>query len=383
MAYASAPNVEQRAALKRACTTIIPGHPNSAPGAELIAVGEWCRVHGYDADVYGSGRLINDFEAKVATLLGKPAAVFMPSGTMAQQIAVRIWAERDKVAAFGMHPTCHLELHEQQGYAFLHQLKAVHLGARNVLIAAADIVGLAQNISALVVELPAREIGGQLPTWNELEAIKQVCRQRNIKLCLDGARLWESRAFYGDKTYADICAGFDSVYVSFYKGIGGMAGAMLLGDTNFIAEARIWQRRHGGNLVQMLPFVASAAMRFDERIARMPAYFARAQAVSKALAEAAANDASSVAQLVVNPNPPQANMLHLHFPVTVAALEYARDRIAADEKCWLGAPRAVELPGRSAIEIYIGENLMGLGDDYVAAQYAKLLDVARTAPSVV
>lgn len=374
MAYASATNVEQRAALKRACTTIIPGHPNGAPGAELIAVGEWCRAHGYDADVYGSGKLINDFEVRIAALLGKPAAVFMPSGTMAQQIAVRIWAERDKVAAFGMHPTCHLELHEQQGYAFLHQLKAVHLGARNAPIAAADIVGLAPNISALVVELPAREIGGQLPSWDELEAIKRVCRQRNIKLCLDGARLWESRAFYGDKNYADICAGFDSVYVSFYKGIGGIAGAMLLGDTDFIAEARIWQRRHGGNLVQMLPFVASAAMRFDDRIARMPAYFERAQALAQAL--------SSVDRVVVYPNPPQANMLHLHFPVTVAALEAARDRIAADEKCWLGAPRAVELPGGSAIEIYVGENLMGLGDDYVAAQYAKLLDVARTAPSV-
>ena len=381
MAYALAPNLEQRATLKRACTTIIPGHPVAGPGAELVAVGEWCRSHGYDADVYGSGKLINDFEAKVAALLGKPAAAFMPSGTMAQQIAVRVWAEREKVAAFGMHPTCHLELHEQHGYAFLHQLKAVHLGAPNAPIAAADIAGLAQNISSLVVELPAREIGGQLPTWNELEGIKNVCRQRNIKLSLDGARLWESRAFYGDKSYADICAGFDSVYASFYKGIGGMAGAMLLGDTDFIAEARIWQRRHGGNLVQMLPFVASAAMRFDERIARMPAYFARTQAVAKELAKVAANDASNVSQLVVNPNPPQANMLHLHFPVPVAALDSARDRIADDEKCWLGAPRAVELPDWSAIEIYVGENLMALGDDYVAAQYAKLLAVARSAPS--
>ncbi len=373
MAYVQPPSAEQRAALKRACTTIIPGHSNAVPGAELIAVGEWCRIHGYDADVYGSGKFINEFEARIAALLGKPAAAFMPSGTMAQQIAVRVWADRTKTPVFGMHPTCHLELHEQQGYAFLHQLKAVHIGPRNSPITAKHIAELTQPISAVIVELPAREIGGQLPTWAELEAIKQVTREREIKLCLDGARLWESRAFYKNCSYADICAGFDSVYVSFYKGIGGMAGAMLLGDTGFIAEARVWQRRHGGNLVQMLPFVASAAMRFDERIAHMPAWFERAKTFAKTMA--------AVDQLLVNPNPPQANMLHLHFPVATTALEFARDKIAAEEQCWLGAPRASDLPNWSAMEIYVGENLMGLSDDYVAAQYAKLLAMARTAPA--
>ena len=371
MACVQSSSAEQRAALKRACTTIIPGHPSAAPGAELIAVGEWCRAQGYDADVYGSGKLINEFEAKIAALLGKPAAVLMPSGTMAQQIAVRIWADRAGTPVFGMHPTCHLELHEQHGYAFLHQLKAVLIGPRNAPIAAKHIAEQAQNISALILELPAREIGGQLPNWDELEAIKRLCHERKIKLCLDGARLWESRAFYREKSYADICAGFNSVYVSFYKGIGGLAGAMLLGDTDFVAEARIWQRRHGGNLVQMLPLVASAAMRFDERIARMPAYFERAQAFAKEM--------SAGGEVLVNPSPPQANMLHLHFPVAVAALESARDSIASEEACWLGAPRASDLPNWSAMEIYVGENLMGLSDDYVATQYDKLLALARIA----
>ncbi len=365
MAYAPTRSAE----LKRACTTIIPGHPVLAPGAEMLAIAEWCRAGGHDADVYGVGRLINEFEAKIAALLGKPAAAFMPSGTMAQQIALRIWSERAKTPVVGMHPTCHIEIHEQQGYAFLHQLKAVLVGPRNAPIAASHIADLAQPISALVIELPAREIGGQLPGWDELEAVKRLCRERGIRLCLDGARLWEAQAYYGNKSLAEICAGFDSVYVSFYKGIGGIAGAMLLGDVDFIAEARIWQRRHGGNLVQMLPMVASAAMRFDERLSRMPAYFARAQTFVRAMAD--------IREVLVNPDPPQANMLHLHFPVPVAALESARDKIAAEELCWLGAPRATELPKVSAMEIYVGENLMGLNDDYVVAQYSKLFALAR------
>ena len=366
MAYTA----DQRAELRRACTHFISGHPPQKPGEEFIRIGEWCRAHHYDADVYGSGKLINDFEIKVATLLGQPAAVFMPSGTMAQQIAIRIFSDRARLAVVGMHPTCHLELHEQKGYEYLHGLASWHVGDRSRPIAAIDIANLAQPIAALVLELPAREIGGQLPTWDELDAIKKICRERDIKLCLDGARLWESRAFYAPHQYADICAGFDSVYVSFYKGIGGLAGAMLLGEIDLIAEARLWQRRHGGNLVQQHPFVASAAMRFDERINRMPSYYVRTQQFAKTMA--------SIEGIMVNPKTVQTNMLHLHFPVSVTALEAARDHIALEDQCWLGNPRAaLDVPGWSAMEIYAGESLMLQSDDVVAAKFTKLLMLAR------
>jgi len=374
MAYTA----DQRAELRRACTHFISGHLPQKPGEEFIRMGEWCRDQRYeagggvgaDADVYGSGKLINHFETKVARLLGKPAAVFMPSGTMAQQIAIRIFSDRAHLAVVGMHPTCHLELHEQKGYEFLHGLASWHVGDRSKPIVAMHIANLAQPIAALVLELPAREIGGQLPTWDELDAIKKVCRERGIKLCLDGARLWESQAFYAPYQYADICAGFDSVYVSFYKGIGGMAGAMLLGEMDFITEARLWQRRHGGNLVQQHPFVVSTVMRFDERIARMPAYYARAQQFAKAI--------TRCEEITVNPKILQANMLHLHFPVSVAALEAARDQIAHADKYWLGNPRAaLDVPGRSVMEIYVGESLMLLGDDVAVAQFTKLLTLAR------
>ena len=368
--YANVPKAELRTQLRRACTYFISGHIPQQPGEEFIRIGEWCREHQYDADVYGSGKLISDFEAKVASLLGKPAAVFMPSGTMAQQIALRIFSDRSRLPVVAMHPTCHLELHEQKGYTFLHGLASWHVGDRTKPVSASDIGHLAQPVAALVLELPAREIGGQLPTWDELGVIKKICGERGIKLCLDGTRLWESKAFYEGKSYAEICAGFDSVYVSFYKGIGGLAGAMLLGDDNFIAEARLWQRRHGGNLVQLHPFVASSAMRFDERIARMPAYFARAQQFAKAMA--------AVGGVTVNPKIIQANMLHLHFPVSIVALEAARDQIADEHKCWLGNPRAAsDVPGCSAMEIYVGENLMSLSDDFTSAMFKELLTLAR------
>src|SRR5205823_12945610 len=128
-----------------------------------------------------------------------------------------------------------------------------------------------------------------------------------VKLHLDGARLWEAREFYAPKTLAEIAALFDSVYVSFYKGIGALAGAMLLGSQDFIGEARVWRRRQGGTLVQLHPLVASAAMRFDDQLAKMPAYRRRAREFAAALA--------AIDGVVVEPQPPEVNLFHVHFPV--------------------------------------------------------------------
>ncbi len=84
-----------------------------------------------------------------------------------------------------------------------------------------------------------------MPAWNELREIAAIAQARGVKLHMDGARLWEAREAYAPHSFADVCAHFDSVYVSFYKGIGALAGAMLLGPEDFIAEARVWRRRHG------------------------------------------------------------------------------------------------------------------------------------------
>jgi len=142
-------------------------------------------------DLYGQGDLINDFERQVAELLGKPAGVFMPSGTMAQQIALRIHADRSHVPHVAFHPLCHLEIHEQKGYQLLHGLHGVLVGSPHRLLTLDDLKQVKEPLAALLLELPQREIGGQLPTWDELTAIVNWARERDIALHLDGARLWE------------------------------------------------------------------------------------------------------------------------------------------------------------------------------------------------
>jgi len=353
-----------------------------APGAELALIGQWCQKRGWHADRYGEGELIEAFERKVATMLGKAAAVFMPSGTMAQLIALRIWCERAGVRRIAMHATSHLELHEEHAYAHLHGLDVTLLGARERPTEARDLAALfpasaatsvatVEPPAALLVELPAREIGGRLPAWAEIEALSTLAKSLGVRLHMDGARLWEAREYFAPKSLADLCAPFDSVYVSFYKGIGALAGAMLLGPEDFIAEALIWRRRHGGTLVQLHPFVASAAMRLDMQLAKMPAYRARALDFAAGL--------STIDGVVIDPQPPQVNLFHAHFAAPPAALTAARDQIASEDGAWVAQRIGPgKTPGWSSTEIYVGDNLLSHDNSTAVPLFAKLLDLAQS-----
>jgi threonine aldolase len=355
---------EQRLALRKRCPLILPGFDIPDAAGEFRQLADWCETNGIAHDTYGKGELVEGFERKIAALLGKPAAVFVPSGVMAQLAAVRIWTEQARLPRFGLHPTSHLALHEEQAFAALMHLHAVPVGERQRPMTAADLEAIAQPLACAIVELPIREAGGQLPSWDELEALKAAARARGVVLHMDGARLWESAACYG-KSYAEIVAGFESVYVSLYKGIGSFAGAMLAGDSAFVAHARLWRSRMGGTLYHMSPMVAAAAMRFDERIALMPALYERALAFASGLRRHR--------WLRVNPEVPQANLLHLHFDAPADAVLQARDALAEESGSWLfDNVRAVDVPGRSVTEIYVGDRLLAIDDARIGALFERL-----------
>lgn len=354
----------ERQALRRQCATLVPGFAAPDAATEFRQLADWCEAHQVAHDHYGSGALVEDFEHKLATLLGKLAAVFMPSGVMAQLSALRIWTEVAALNRFGLHPTSHLVHHEEEAYASLWHCHAVPVGDRLRPITADDLAAVKQALACLIVELPIREAGGQLPAWDELQALKAASQARGIKLHMDGARLWESAAFYG-KSYADIAAGFDSVYVSLYKGIGGLSGAVLAGDAGFVDQARLWRRRLGGTLYHLSPLVASAAMRFDQRLALMPALYQRSLAFAAALGQRPA--------LRVNPTVPQANMLHLYVAAPAEAVMQARDALAQATGYWLlDHVRPAEVPGWSLTEIYVGDRLLALPDDTLMPLFDRL-----------
>jgi threonine aldolase len=345
---------EERAALRAACTLIVPGFHVPDAAGEFRQIADWCERHQVRHDTYGQGALVEDFERKIAALLGKPAATFMPSGVMAQLTALRIWTEAARLDRFGLHPTSHLVHHEEQAFSALFALHGVPVGDRLRPMTAADLAAVAQPLACTLVELPIREAGGQLPSWDELEALKAAAQARGIVLHMDGARLWECAAYYA-KSYAAIAAGFGSVYVSLYKGIGAFAGAVLAGDEAFVAQARLWRRRLGGTLYHLSPMVAAAAMRLDERLAIMPALYQRTLSLAAALGQRSF--------LRVNPAVPHTNMLHLYFAAPAEAVAQARDQLAQASGCWLfDGVRSAEVPGWSLTEIYVGDRLLALDD---------------------
>ncbi|RNB83393.1 low specificity L-threonine aldolase [Brevibacillus fluminis] len=257
-----------------------------------------------ESDMYGKGAIIEDFQKKITQVLGKEAAVFFPSGTMAQQIALRIWCDRKGIKRVAYHPLCHLEIHEEDGLKELHQIEPILLADKNSLIRLEDVVNIGEDIACLLLELPQREIGGQLPNYEELVAISAYCREKGIKLHLDGARLFEILPYY-QKTAEEICQLFDSVYVSFYKGIGGIAGAILAGDDSFLKESVVWKRRHGGDLISLYPYIVSSDHYFEQRLPNMGQYYDNAKELAGSF-----NQCHGVE---TRPVEPVSNMFHVHI----------------------------------------------------------------------
>ena len=357
---------------RRACTRFLSHHYPVSPKQALLALAEGLDDD-LETDVYGSGALIEGFEARVAALLGKAAAVFLPSGTLAQQIALRVHADRSAASSATrnvvMHPRNHLDGPELYGYQHLHGLRAIHAGGVDQLLTLDDLSKVAEPVAALLLELPQRELGGQLPHWDDLMAQTEWARSRGAATHMDGARLWECGPQYG-RDYAQIAALFDTVYVSFYKILGGITGAALAGPAAVIAEARVWQKRHGGTLFHLYPYVLSAQRGLDERLPRVPAYCARARELAAAL--------TNLPGVQSVPNPPQTNMFQLYLRAPHERLMPVAVEIAHETGVWLlsGAAQTA-LPGLSRLEISVGDAALDLTDAEVVELFGCLLERAN------
>ena len=359
--------------LKSACHTLLTGHRALSPADTFTRMAQWCEQHQVDFDTYGDGPVVQEFEQKIASLLGMEAGLFCITGTMTQATALRLATQERRSPLVGLHASSHILIHERSNFQTLQHFQSITLGQPHRPWALKDLTSQAEPLAALQIELPMREIGGQLPTWDELEAIKAHCHAHQIHLHMDGARLWEAAAFYG-KTLKEIAHGFDTVYVSFYKGMAGMAGAMLLGKPAFLAKAKVWIHRLGGNVFRRTPYVAAVAMQFDERLAAMPAYFQRTQQLYDIL--------HHYPQFRTNPAQPQANMLHLHLPVAPEKAIAIRNTIAQEHGIWLfNNAVASVLPDSSMFEWYVGDQLLTMIDErlrHALDLFANALESAST-----
>jgi threonine aldolase len=242
------------------------------------------------SDVYGDFSLdkgdinspsyLRRFEAEVSNRLGKEDALFCPSGVMAQMIALKVHEEiklkenNDNIISnsFICHHSSHILLHEQDSYKELCNMNAI-IVTKNINkdpMLYKDVEPLLDTSPSpiqLFIECPHREIGGKCTSWSDLRLISAHCKRNGIKLHMDGARLWEAEAEYckDGENIIDLCNLFDSIYVSFYKGLGSITGAMLVGTNEFINRSRSWLRKFGGNLYSQLPYAVSCMAQYKSQ----------------------------------------------------------------------------------------------------------------------
>ncbi|MBJ6625954.1 low specificity L-threonine aldolase [Streptomyces sp. I4(2020)] len=242
-------------------------------------------VHDLDetSDIYGNG-VVEALERRVAKLLGTEAAAFFPTGTMAQQVALRCWAGRTGDPAVALHPMSHPEVYERNAFSQVSGLRPVHFANEPRLPTAEEVRDFAEPFGALMLELPLREAGFVLPTWDELSEVVEAARERDAVVHFDGARLWECTEHFG-KSLEEIAGLADSVYVSFYKSLDAFGGAALAGPASLIEEARTWRHRYGGAVFQQFPTALSALIGLDRELPRLPEYVRHARVVAAALRE--------------------------------------------------------------------------------------------------
>lgn len=274
-------------------------------------------------DDYGEGVLVRSLETQVAALLGKEEAVFCAKGVIAQQAALRVWCERQGSTNVIVHPKSHIDFDESGAYERLHNLRPLRVGSDHAQFTRAQLEKIAERAGVLTIEVPLRRAGYRVLPWDEFAATGAWAKARSVPLHLDGARLWECGPYYA-RSYAEIAGVADSVYVSFYKGLGGVAGCVLAGSADFIAEAKVWIGRHGGNLVTSFPMVISALDGLERHLPKMASYHARAVEIAGALA--------ALPGLRIAPSPPATNSFQVYLPGTVEAWEAATLELAERER---------------------------------------------------
>ena len=190
---------------------------------------------GINGDFYGNGGVVSQLEQEFQNIAGKEQALYLPTGTMANELALRLHCgDKEKII---VHSDSHVFMDENKSAERIHQKKLVEIANGMVSFSSSDLNKSLSDIGAITMENPVRRHSGAIVPLEDLRVVTDLARNNRIGTHLDGARIHLASAYSGIpiKDYASL---FDSVYISLYKYLGASGGAILAGSSDFIEQVK-------------------------------------------------------------------------------------------------------------------------------------------------
>ena len=240
-------------------------------------------------DVYSDDPTVNSLEERVAALFGKEAGVFTPTGSLANQLAVRMLvAPGEELIA---ETNSHIVRAELGAAAVFSGITTRTWPAKNGLLVAKDALEIARpnsgpylvSTTAIAVENTHNFGGGTVQPLEEIKALRKGADEIGVALHLDGARIWNAHVSSG-VALNEYGKYFDTISVCLSKGLGAPIGSVMLGDKDRVAKARIWRKRYGAGMRQVGLLAGAAHYALDNNIARLSEDHRRAKELAVAIA---------------------------------------------------------------------------------------------------
>jgi threonine aldolase len=263
-------------------------------------------------DVYGDDPTINRLEALGAQMLGKEAALFVPSGTFGNQLALFTWCPRGTEVLLGEE--CHIVVHEAGAPAMIAGVQLRCISAPDGVLKPADLRKRLrkQDLHAPATSLICMENAhsmGRAVTLADMDAVKSIAAEWGLPVHLDGARIFNAAAALGCKA-SDIAARADSVMFCLSKGLCAPVGSLLAGPKNFVETARLKRKVMGGGMRQAGILAAAGIIALNEHSSLLALDHERAKKLARGLAE--------IKGIQVDRNAVDINMVFFSYNVTGA-----------------------------------------------------------------